>query len=130
MYLLLHDGVQFAMSRVSALPPAFVSMKIIFAESTAPRTAYAIGVATMPILSALPAVAAADAVAAAEALAPGVADGPHAAASAAAPLATRNLRRVRRLDRSLMSILPTWTRAREVTTAEPKAKQQDGQSRE
>ena len=39
MYLLLHEGVQFAMSRVRALPPAFVSMKIIFAASTALRTA-------------------------------------------------------------------------------------------
>ena len=50
MYLLLHAGVQFGTSRVSEFPPAFVSMKIIFAVSIALRTAYAMGVATMPII--------------------------------------------------------------------------------
>ena len=51
MYLLLHEGLQSVVVRVSALPPAFVSMKTSFAASIALRTAYAIGVATIPIIT-------------------------------------------------------------------------------
>ena len=51
MYLLLHAGLQSVVARVSALPPAFVSMKMSLAESTTFRIAYAIGVATIPSMT-------------------------------------------------------------------------------
>ena len=51
MYGLLHDGVQFVVSRVRAFPPAFVSMKISFAACTALRIPYASGVGTTPIIT-------------------------------------------------------------------------------
>jgi hypothetical protein len=51
MYGLLQEGVQFVVSRVSALPPAFVSMKMSFAACTALRMPYASGVGTTPIIT-------------------------------------------------------------------------------
>ena len=51
MYGLLQAGLQSGVSRVSAFPPAFVSMKIIFASCTALRIPYASGVGTTPIIT-------------------------------------------------------------------------------
>jgi hypothetical protein len=43
--------LQSVVVRVSALPPAFVSMNTSLAASIALRTAYAMGVATIPIIT-------------------------------------------------------------------------------